>query len=161
MRPGEAYLLIGKRLYQSSRLANGVGAFFLTGMMLLMTADIILRNTLNIAIQGSYELIELMCAVFISLSFAYCASLRGHISIDLVVSRLSGKAQATLNSITYLISIVVVSLLAWQSLVRARTLWRTGETTGILEIPVFPVLLVVFVGYVLFSLVWIIQLGEY
>ena len=160
MRPG-VYPLVEKGIYQTSRIANWVGVCFLAGMMLLMTADILLRNLLKIYILGVFEIVEFMCAIFISFALAYCASQRGHICIDIVLSRLPQTAQRVLNSITNVISAMIVALLAWYTLMQGFKIQRSGLETASWYIPVYPFYFVLFAGFVLLCLVWIVQLREH
>ena len=161
MRLKEGYLSAEKGIYRTTRIANYVGVCFLVGMMAFMTADIILRNLIDFNIQGVFELVELMCGIFVSFALAYCASHRGHIRITILLSQFPRMVQRVINSITAIISIVVVALLAWQALKQGFVIQRSGLATATWYIPISPFYFVLFVGFVLFALVWIIQLREH
>lgn len=161
MRAKEAYLSVEKGIYRVTRWANGLGVCFLVAMMVFMTVDIALRNIADIVIWGVFEIVELMCGIFVSFALAYCASQRGHIRITLVLSRLPRMVQRVTNSITAVISIVVVALLAWQAWEQGFDIERSGAETVTWFIPIYPFYFVLFVGFVLFALVWIVQLREH
>ena len=161
MRPKEVYLSVEKGIYRITRIANYAGVVFLVGMMAFMTADIILRNLADIVMWGVFEIVEIMCGIFVSFALAYCASRRGHIRITLLLSQFPRMVQRVINSITAIISIVVVALLAWQAWEQGFDIERSGAATHSWFIPIYPFYFVLFVGFVLFALVWIVQLREH
>jgi len=92
-----------------------VGISFLIGVMILMVADIISR-LLGGAISGTYELVELLIVVAVSFALAYTALEKGHVIVEIVVSRFSQRAQAVVKSFTYIICIVTWGLIAWANI---------------------------------------------
>ena len=81
------------------RGASWVGSSDVVIMMVLTTADVILRYLFNWPMPGSWELTEYLMAIAVSLTLAYCALERGHIKVDIVLSLLPQRAQAAIRSI--------------------------------------------------------------
>jgi len=140
-----------------SRIINGVGVGILAIMMLFTVTDISLRYFLNRPIASSFELTEFMMAIIICFGLAYTGILKGHIAIELVVSRLPQRARAVINSITNLVSVCVFSLITWQSFVQAKTLSLSGLTSSVLYIPVSPFLIMTGFGFAVLTLVFLID----
>ena len=84
-------------------IGMGVGSAFLAAIMLLIIAVVVLRP-FNTSISGSYEIIELMIVIAIAFAFAYTAMHQGHITVTILVSRFSPRAQTIRGSITWFLS---------------------------------------------------------
>ena len=82
-----------------------VGLAILLLMMFLTVGDVVGRYFFNRPISGTFELTNFMLALVVFFAIGYTQVRRGHISIDVVVSRFSPRAQAIIDSITYLFSL--------------------------------------------------------
>ena len=144
---------IEKFSYPTSRIVNIVGAIVLAIMMFLVAADVTLRYIFNSPIRGSVELVELMMIVVVFLAVAYTASQKGHVSIELVVSRFPQRVQAILDVFTSLLSLGFIVLVIWRSIVRGHTMWADHHVTIVLSIPIFPFLYIIAFGCALLVIV--------
>jgi len=106
-------------------------------MMFLTTADVTLRYFLNRPIKGAFELSEFMMVVIVFFGLAYTAAQRGHVSVELVVSRFGERVQALIDSVTSLLSLGIFSLITWQTALNAKAAWLSGEVSMDLQLPVF------------------------
>ena len=77
-----------------SRIADSIGRAILALMVLLITADVIMRYFLDSPIKGSYELIQIMLAMIVFLGLAFMQTQKGHVSITLLTSKLSSSQRA-------------------------------------------------------------------
>ena len=143
-----------------SRWVHSAGAGILALMMFLTAADVSLRYVFNRPILGSYELVEYMMAMLVAFTIAYCALEKGHVNIELLISRLPPRAQSVINSFTGLISLGLFSLIAWRSFLQAKILYFAGSISPALYIPIFPFVIITSVGFGLLSLVVLIQFLE-
>ena len=137
---------IGITANLTAKVANGIAAVFLFMLMLLTCADVALRYLFNKPILGSFELTEFMMAIIIGLALAYCALMKGHVRVDLVVSSLPARGQTIMNSIANFAFLGLFVLITWRIIPRALQMMEAGQLTAILRIPVFPFVLVVAVG---------------
>ncbi len=150
-----------KILKPISTVANSIGMVALTAMMVLTAVDVTLRKVANMPIQGSYELVQYMLAITISLGLAYCAIEKSHVNIDLVITRLSKRTQGIINSITGLLSLIFAAIMTWQTCVYITTLAKSGLTSTVLLIPVFPFVGIVAFGIALFTMILLIHFLEF
>jgi len=138
-----------------SPLVSTVGYFgsaMIAVMMLLTVADVIARGFFNQSVQGSYELSEFMLVIVVFFSMAGCQLFKGHITIDLVVSRFPQRAKDIIDSIMYVFFLMMLCIVTWQLIDYA--IRETGGTiSGMLHIPVFPFIYMAALGSALFSLV--------
>ncbi len=140
-----------------SRVANGAGAGVLVVMMLLIVIDVLLRYFLNRPLKGVFELIEFMVAIVVCLGMAYTGVQKGHVAVELVVSRFSPRVQALIDSFNYLVSTILFLLISWKSVVYAKVLWVSGLTSAILYVPVYPFVFVLGLCSGLLGLVFLLH----
>ena len=141
-----------------SRIAFGAGRVVLAAMVILITADVVLRYFFNKPIKGSYELIEFMLIVIVFTGLAYTQTTTGHISIDLLTTRLPAKARAVINSATSFLCLGAFGLITWCSAVKAEIIRLEGTTSGLLFIPNFPFMWIVALGSFLLCVFFLVGL---
>lgn len=126
--------------------------FALLGVMVLIVANIIVRNPWR-PIPGTVEMVEILGAIILGLGVAYCQQKKGHIFVGVLVNRLSERKQALVDSITHVIALFFIGLLAWQMMNYAGSMLARGYTTGHLEIPIAPFIYLVGVGFIMLALI--------
>jgi TRAP-type C4-dicarboxylate transport system permease small subunit len=126
-------------------------------MMFLTAVDVCLRYFFNRPIGGVYELTEYMLLVMISFAIAQTAITKGHVSIDLVTTRLPSRARLTINCVTSLISLGLYSLIVKQSIVNIKMVYDTKLVSAVLLIPSFPFVILLSLGMSVFCLVILID----
>ncbi len=136
---GRAVLVLGN-------LGMWIAGVTLCLMMLLATADVICRYLLRRSIVSDHDVTELMMVVAIFLGLAYTASVKGHVHVDLVISKLSRHAQTVLDSITSFFSIVIFATIAWRLGMNAWSSFIRGGVTPTVGIPISPFLYLASIG---------------
>jgi len=134
-----------------------VGMFLLIPMMLLTAADVIGRAVWAWPIPGAVEICSYMLAIFILLGVAYTHQVKGHVRVSMLVSRLPEQFGLILDSMTTLLSLFILSILAWQG-------WVVGieerTVSDMLRIPQLPFRLLVSVAGVFLCLELLIDLSD-
>jgi TRAP-type C4-dicarboxylate transport system permease small subunit len=141
------------------RVMNILGIVVLMGMVALTVIDVIGRYFKR-PIIGSTEITEFMMVVIVFLCLGWVAIKGKMVSVDLFTMRLSAKTNAILNSITLSIGLVVVVLIAWQSILATLETQKDKVNTMILHIPAFPFMWVLSVGFCLLALVMLMLLVQ-
>ena len=142
---------------EASRIANGIGAIFLIAMMLLIFAEVFMRYLFNAPIKGAFEMVEYMMALVVSLSIAYTGVKQSHISVELLVSRFSERTQALLDVFHFLVCAIFFGLLSWKTAYQAMVWAKSGVTSQVLLIPVYPFTWVLAICAFLLCLVFLVQ----
>jgi TRAP-type C4-dicarboxylate transport system permease small subunit len=145
-----------KVFHRISSVGAVIGACFLSGIMLVVIASIIVRP-FGETVPGSYEMIELLIVVTIAFAYAYTTLKQGHISVGLLVSRFKPRTQGIISSLTWLISLATWGLIVWASTDLMFDRW-TRELTEFLEIPFLPFRLVWSFGLLLFCVALALEL---
>ena len=141
--------------------AGVIAIIFLMAMMLLTVVDVFLRYVFNAPILGSLELTEyfMICAGFFGI--AWCAVIRGHVKVDLIMNHTSTRVQAITDTVPLVLAMSVIPIVAWQGFVQARYTQVENTVSDLLEVPDFPFYMVIGVSYALLFLVVITIVAEF
>jgi TRAP-type C4-dicarboxylate transport system permease small subunit len=144
-----------------TKVSHIIGQSVTMIMLLLITADVIMRYVFNDPLAGVLELTKLMMVVLVFLSFAYVELKDAHVRVDLVISRLKPRTRACIECFNAFLSICVFALIAWQSVIRALYVIRKGDMTGQLHIPEGPFFFFITFGCLLLCLQLIFRLWRF
>lgn len=148
---------IERMVYPVIRTVHTIGLGILVGMMLLTVVDVIGRKFFDAPITGSYELTEFMLALIVFFSVGYTQIQKGHIAMEALVSRFTPRVQAITDSVVYLVSIGLGSVLTWQLVAHAKRTYIGKHETGVLHLPLYPFLIAAAFGCLLYSLVLLVD----
>ena len=122
----------------SSRVLNWVAGFSLVGMMFLTCTDIVMR-LFRRPIPGTYEIVGFLGAMVAGFALAQTTIERGHVAVQVVVTRFSPRWQKIIYLITHLLSILLFALLAWECMRYGNDFRVSGEVSLTIRIPFYPV----------------------
>lgn len=129
------------------------GAMLTVAAMALLIAGAVLMRALSVPLGGEHELIELMMVAVVMLGLAYTQREKGHISIGLLVERLSPRVQTAADLLAVLLLAASCGLIGWANL-RMAVEYATVSpmSTDFLSIPLYPFKAVVGLGFWLWGL---------
>lgn len=134
-------------------------ALALAVMMLVGAADIIMGVMFNMYLPFKVELSGLLFAVVIFLSQPLVTAREEHVVVDVFSSKLTSHWKLISRVIAKLTAIVVLALLAFASWGLFVSSWEIDEKSiDFLQIPIYPVKFLVFVGFSLAAIISVIQL---
>ena len=115
---------------------------FLGGLMLLfliaLTCVSVAGRSLGFGlIQGDFEIIEAGIAFAIFAFLPLCQFHSAHASVDIFMSAMPRQFAALLRAVVEVVFAAVLILIAWQLFEGALSKYRTGQTTLLLEFPVW------------------------
>ena len=131
---------------------NWIAAGAIVAMMLLTSADVILRLFRH-PIPGTYEIVGLLGAIAISFSLAYTSVEKGHIAVEFLFQKFHRKVRLFISAINDLLCFFFFGLLTWQTIVLASDLKQNGEVSMTLQMPLYPYVFGISIGCGLLSLV--------
>lgn len=138
---------VWRGLERATRFLGAFGTGCILALMILTTADVVLRYILGIPLKGAFEISEMLLLSSVFLGMAYTQSLHEHINADFLVSRLSKRTNLLLETVLLLPALLIFGLLAWQGTIFFMDSLRTGEFRwGLLRIPLWPARLMVPLG---------------
>ena len=137
-----------KRLAEYMSIIAGAA---ITIMMLLSTADVLLRLggplyskykyeflKLFQPIPGTYELVSFLGTVAAAFAIAHTSIKGGHVSVSLVTRLLAKKTRTVIQIITNTLALLFFGLLTWRSILYAQDLKLFGEVSMTLQMPYYP-----------------------
>jgi len=116
---------------------NWIAVFAVVAMMILTSADVILRLFRH-PIPGTYEIVGLLGAVVIAFSLAYTSAEKGHIAVEFLVQKFPRNVQSFIMFVNDLVGAALFGLIAWQSILYASDLKQSGEVSMTIQMPVYP-----------------------
>ena len=105
------------------------------------------------SIKGDFELVEAGMAFAIFAFIPLCQLRGGHASVDILIARLPPRTEAVLRAVIETVFALVLVLIAWQLLGGTQSRFRTGQTTFLLEFPLWWAFAASLVGAVAAALV--------
>lgn len=148
-------------IVSASRVMIIVAMVVVVAMMLLTVSDVFLRYIFKNPVPDSQELTEYLMVCVAFLGMAWVAIKGEHITVSLVVSRLSPRSQAIFDSVTYFLGLGVVVLISWRNFSEAPIVRQIGLDSLLLGVPEYPFYLVLAVGLAILCLVMLIQLIQH
>lgn len=143
-----------------STIVNGISqqldkaaGICITGVMLIVVANVLLRAIMNRPILGAYEIASLLTAVGIALALANCAIKNGHIGVDFIIQRFGKKHQVLIDSIMNFISLIFWGFCAYHLAGYAKSMVQSGTVSSTAQIPVYPIIYLIALGLISLSLV--------
>jgi len=127
-----------KFAYTFSNWLNRVAGVGMVAMLVLIVADIIAAKAFKWPIPGGIEMVGFLGAIVIAFSIAQTQVLRGHIEVELLVTRLPKPAQKVIASIVYSFGMALFAVLAWKSYDFGHILQTSGEVSMTQGIPFYP-----------------------
>ncbi|WP_050526655.1 TRAP transporter small permease [Pseudorhodobacter aquimaris] len=89
------------------------------------------------AVKGDFELVEAGIAFAIFAFLPLCHITGGHAAVDVFTRRLPPRADRILRAITEVVFAAVLLLIAVQLAAGTQSKWRTGQTTFLLQFPLW------------------------
>ena len=136
-------------LEKLSALVNRVLVFFagvaLAAMMFFAVADMVLRR-FGITVAGSYEIIGWISAGALALALGSVQQHRGHVAIDLLLTRFDPRPRAVIDLLTSLLALLLFAAVTWYVFAYGRLLQQTGSLSETLKVIVYPWVYVVAAG---------------
>ena len=146
------------------RLSEGlhlIGAFLIIPILtLLVGADVALRYLFNAPLAGANEIAGVMLLLILLFSLPFSTGADRHIKVDLLYRSLGSHARRIANLIAALTGVFVSLSLAWHSLRTVSSEMRYNESTLLLQIPYWPLSLMMGLIALLITVLFMIQMWD-
>jgi TRAP-type C4-dicarboxylate transport system permease small subunit len=124
-----------------SRSINRVSEVAVVGLMVIIVLNVVLRKLgLPTAWLQAFDIVGLLGLIVIAFSLAHTAMQKGHISIEVLVTRFPQRVQGIIGTITGILSLGIFSVITWQCVELANRYRESNQTTMTAEIPIHPFL---------------------
>jgi len=123
-----------------------VAAILLGLVMMLIVASTAGRYLFSWPIPDSFDVSRLLIGACIMWGLASVGYRGGHIAVDLVYEMVGNKARRAIDFFAWLVLLGFTIVLAWMLYYRVTSAFASNEATFDLRIPVWPFLLLIWVG---------------
>ena len=137
-----------------------IGAACLVIMTLLTCIDVVGRF-LRHPVFGSVEIMSFLGTFAVAMALPLTHKLRGHIGVEIVVTKFSRRVRAFIDLCTSVFSLGLFGLVSWQMFEYSIKFKESGEVSMNLELPEYLIILVVAVCFVIFSIVILNDIIDY
>ncbi|MBZ4211682.1 MAG: TRAP transporter small permease [Rhodoferax sp.] len=127
----------GRVLFATATWFAYVGGVVFIGLVIMSVVSIVGRKLFNAPVPGDVEVLQLSAAFASATFFAYCHLMHGDVKVDFFTANMSSQRRVLLDSAGSLLIALLGALLAWRTGVGALSLKEAGESSAILEIPVW------------------------
>ena len=145
-------------LSKISRFLNSIGFVILFFLMMLTVADVVLRKIFNKGILGTLEISEFMMVAIVFFSLAEGELEDRNVSVDLLVKKLSLKSRVIIDALVKLLGFILYCFIAIAVFGYAGLIKSSGEVSLDLWLPRYPIIYIVAVALILFSVVLLFRL---
>ena len=143
-----------------SGVMAAIGAATLGVMMFLSVADVIGRKFFLSPVEGTAEMVGIMLVIAASMGMGYCALIKAHLRIGIIIDRFSPRGKAGIDVFSYLVCVAAGFIITWQSSLR---MWeyifkQFGGRTAIVSLPYWPFMAVMIIGFTWLTFIMFLHL---
>jgi len=158
---------LDQRLFRIEGLFALIGGWTVFSLMVLAVISVGGRNLFNAPLPGYVDWIEQAMPLIAFIGVAYCQRLGGHIRMDMLIGRLTGRPLWAMEFVSTLLMLLLVVLLIWGSWAHfdrsfdfTAPLWSRDSSLDI-RLPLWPAKLLVPVAFTVLGLRLMLQLWGY
>jgi TRAP-type C4-dicarboxylate transport system permease small subunit len=129
-----------------------IGAACLVIMTLLTCVDVVGRF-LRHPVFGSVEIMSFLGTFAVAMALPMTHAAKGHIGVEIVVSKLSRTVRTIIDLCTSMVSLVLFGLVGWQMYDYSLRFKESGEVSMNLELPEYLIIFVVACTFVVFTII--------
>ena len=143
------------------RFLTLLGGWSILIAMLISVANILGRKLFNIPVPGYVAIMQQLVPMMAFLGLSWCQRLGGHIRMDLLVGNLRGRTLWVAEFLGVSLMLILSVALIYGSYFHAERAFSLGDSTDDLNIPTWPVKMIVPIMLSVLSLRLILQIWGY
>ena len=147
-------------IYLANKVAAAIAAIALSLMILITLADVVGRYCFNNPVPGTWEIVGFLLIWAGTWGWGYCQMSKSHITVTVVLDRISRRGRAIIRTFAYLLGLMGFSFISWQTFLLAKKYYflTQGNETLTLGIPFAPFMLMMSISAGLMALVLIVDI---
>lgn len=131
-------------------------------LMIVVTADVIMRSLFNSPLPNSYEYMELGMVFVVYLGAAQVQREKRHIAIDAVIKALPPRGSALLEMFGCVVGLILMAAIGWWGAQAAWSSFVTSEYIGsVAHVPVLPARIALLCGVLVLCVRLVIDIWHY
>lgn len=147
-----------KTVHFIARCLNWIAGLSLVVIMIIVCINVFNRVVFGVPLKGSVDILSQMGVLVIACAIGYTQMVKGHIRITLLTDRLPGRSGLFLTALIDLIGLILFAIISWQSILYTLSVYKIGELSEVLRLPVMPFAAIVSAGCLVLTLVLLTDL---
>ncbi|WP_156289687.1 TRAP transporter small permease subunit [Oceanobacillus salinisoli] len=143
---------IEKLINRLTGIISRIGQVLLFSMVIFICISVVLRNA-NHPLIGNIEITTLLMVAIVNIGMLYAQSQEGHIKIGLVIDKLPHRIQQLMDIIESLLTLIVTFIIMLVYYNVSIRFFQSPEYTDLLGIPLYPLKFIIFVSFLLWTLI--------
>ena len=137
-----------------------LGGWLLCILMLSLIVDFVSRG-IFMPVPGVGEVSVFVMVVCVYMGIAYCEQLKGHVKVELIISRFPPRLRGMINLFNYFMILLTVAVVSYAACQSALYSYHVKEAVaGHIPLPVYPVKFAIFIGVVLYWVQLLLNTAE-
>lgn len=117
-------------------LLAGVAGLGIFVMIIVTCLDVLLRR-FGVGLIGAYDIVKISGAITLSCALPYTTAVKGHVAIEYFFHKFSKPFRIIIDTTLRLMGISLFAFLCYRSLIYGNELYKTGQVTQTLQLPIF------------------------
>jgi TRAP-type C4-dicarboxylate transport system permease small subunit len=130
--------LFGLAITVFSRFLYVISCVAIVSIVFLTVVDVVLRK-IGYPIDFVFEVVVFLAAIVIGFALPQTTLKKGHVAMEFVTSKLSGRGRKILHVGTRCVGIVTFAIIGWNIIGIGNHLHNVKQVSAVLEIPEFPI----------------------
>ena len=135
-------------------IAAGLSLFI---MMMVTVIDVTTRFA-GKPLLGFFEITSLLLVCLVFFALAQTQAVKSNVTVEVFVAKLPVRWQGLVDLITTLLCLGLSALMGYQTWLQSLDILANHQVTGTLFIPYYPFYLIVVLGFLLLTLVFILEI---
>lgn len=148
---GRLLNLLDRIVHAAEIAAAAIGGIMIFIVMWVGVAEIFLRKVFNSPLYGQLDFVEQSMCLYALLPIAYCYRKAGHIRMELIVDRLTGRPRWIVETLTAIAALGLITALMPGIVHFFQNAYEIGDSTINTQWPTWPAKSVPIIG---FSILW-------
>lgn len=127
--------LVGRVLYDTSRILAIFGGVLLTVIAVMTTVSIIGRKFFNAPIPGDFELVAIGTGICVFAFLPWCQMTRGNVLVDFFMSTAPVRAKTFCDSIGAVVYLALATFMTWRMIFGGLDMYNVSERSMTLNFP--------------------------
>lgn len=128
---------IGRALLVVAKGLAIIGGLLFVGLLVMSIVSIVGRKLASAPVPGDVELLQMIAAAACASFFAYCHLNQGDVKVDFFTASAPPAVVETLDAFGSLLVGLVGAILTWRVFAGAMSVREAGETSAILDVPIW------------------------
>ena len=115
-----------------------MAGFGVLTMVAVTCIDVVLRLPwINRSLFGAYDIVKITGTLTLAATLPYTTAVKGHVAIEYFFHKLNRRGRIVVDTIIRLLGMTLFAFLSWRSVIYGLNLYRIGQVSQTLQLPVF------------------------